>query len=440
MRTKLFISHATPTDNTFAAWLAAKLELHSYETWVDVNNLDPSVDFWKTIESTIREESAKFLFVATRESVSGKRDGINKELAVADRVRKGELENFIVPLRVDDVPFDDFPVELVRINGIDFNNDWANGLIKLLEYLEKQGVSKTNIATHRMMDAMSRWRTVSASETAYVVDTNDNYYSNLFPVQLPKYLYVYNDTNIATELKRRHKPFKQFDNCILTFVCPTCIKDYCSYEIENLALEVNSLIENTEPLNTFGVNIRRPSSICVNLINWEICDIFYSRGMRLYKPAEQTESKKRYFFKGGKKVKRHDKDKYGKSLSGTYKGKHWHYGQSAYFMATPLRGILFRSHLLFTDSNYDLLSDAQQISARRSKGKRFFNNDWRDLLQAAMFSNADGKSFVSMNLCCEDSKLSISREPYTFRATKGYIEPSADPSENSGGGYDEDDE
>lgn len=49
MKDTVFISHATPADNTFAAWLATKLELCGYNVWVDINNLSPSVDFWNKI-------------------------------------------------------------------------------------------------------------------------------------------------------------------------------------------------------------------------------------------------------------------------------------------------------------------------------------------------------------------------------------------------------
>ena len=45
MKDTIFISHATPTDNIFAAWLATKLELCGYKVWVDINDLAPSVDF-----------------------------------------------------------------------------------------------------------------------------------------------------------------------------------------------------------------------------------------------------------------------------------------------------------------------------------------------------------------------------------------------------------
>lgn len=36
MKDTIFISHATPTDNIFATWLATKLELCGYKVWVDL--------------------------------------------------------------------------------------------------------------------------------------------------------------------------------------------------------------------------------------------------------------------------------------------------------------------------------------------------------------------------------------------------------------------
>lgn len=94
IREKIFISHATPEDTEFAVWLASKLELFGYKTWVDANSLAPADDFWNTIESAIRNEAIRFVFVATKESIH--KDGVKKELAVADRVRKN-IENFIIP-------------------------------------------------------------------------------------------------------------------------------------------------------------------------------------------------------------------------------------------------------------------------------------------------------------------------------------------------------
>lgn len=438
MRTKLFISHATPADNEFAAWLAAKLELHGYDVWVDIKELDPAIDFWNTIEATIRDDAVKFLFVATKTSLLGNRDGVKKELAVADRVRKKELVDFIVPLRADNVSFDDFSVEILRQNAIDFCDDWAMGLIKLLDYLEKHGVSKTYAITEQMTQTLNRWRDVFALKSTSIVYSKDCYYSNLFPVQLPDSLYVYNDVNVEPFLANKHIPRKKFGNCILTFACPDCVKKFCEYDVNYHRLDVRVLLQSQSPIKVFDAEIRSPHSVCVNLINWVVCEMFYQKGMRLYRPAGKTESRKRYFFRRGVKSKRHEKAVRAKALSGNYRGKNWHYAQSAYFTNFPFEGVLFRAHLLFTDSNDVAFSDAMQIVARRSKGKRFFNNEWRDLLQAAIYSHSDGKDAININLCCEQNRMAIKSKPYVFMSEKGYIEPSAEPLVNAAGDFDDD--
>jgi hypothetical protein len=441
MQTKLFICHATPDDNEFAAWLAARLELHGYDVWVDVKTLDPATDSWNTIEEIIRDNTAKFLFVATKTSTLGNRDGVKKELAVADRVRKKGIVDFIVPLRVDDISFDDFPVEIIRQYAIDFYDNWAAGLIELLDYLEKKGINKTVNISKQMTQALERWREVSTSKYPNIVSTNDYYYSNLFPVQLPNSLYVYNDVSIEPFLASRHKPQKKYGNCILTFVCPDCIKSYCGFDVINEAFDLKTLLKEEKPIQVFGTEITIPRLVCVNLINWAVCNMFYHNGMRKYKSTGKVQSKIRYFFKSGIKSKRHENDVRSRKLSGKYKKiKNWHYAQSAYFTTFPFEGILFRAHLMFTDSSDHLLSDSLQLNSRRSKGKRFFNNEWRDLLQAAIYFFSGGNNGINMVLCCEHNKMIINNEPYTFFSSQGYVEPSVDPLTNIDGGFDDDEE
>ena len=426
MRTKLFISHATPADNKFAAWLAARLELHGYDVWVDIRALDPAVDFWNTIETTIRDSTVKFLFVATKESVLGNRDGVKKEMAVADRVRKGGLPEFIVPLRVDDVSFDDFPVEIVRLNAIDFNGDWGDGLIKLLDYLDKQGVAKTKTTSEQMDEVLQRWKAITKSVNVVSLPRKDHYYSNLFPTTLPKFLYIYDDTKVEDCLKKLHKPYKKNGPVIITFVCPVCMQRYYGNDVRSQALNVRKLLDDNPEVTAFGCIINQARNDLVKLVNWELGELLYQNGLRKYKPTIDKQSKRRYFFKRGIKSKR-DEHSHPKALSGDYRGKYWHFAQSAFYTKLPYEGAIFRSHLLFTESNDEPISDALQVKARRSKGKLFFNNEWRNLLQAAMFSHAKGNENITLNVCCEQSQLTIRRTPYTFTADKGYIEPSVDP-------------
>lgn len=49
-------------------------------------------------------------------------------------------EDFVIPLKIDDLASDETTIELTRLNSIDFRGGWVGGLAKLLEKLEKDGV------------------------------------------------------------------------------------------------------------------------------------------------------------------------------------------------------------------------------------------------------------------------------------------------------------
>ena len=38
-RDTIFISHATPEDNEFSIWIASRLEMLGYKTWIDKDGL-----------------------------------------------------------------------------------------------------------------------------------------------------------------------------------------------------------------------------------------------------------------------------------------------------------------------------------------------------------------------------------------------------------------
>ena len=171
MKDTIFISHATPTDNIFATWLATKLELCGYKVWVDLNDLAPSVDFWNTIDQTIRNDAVKFIFVMSNASIDPNRDGVQKELAVADKIRR-QNPNFIVPVRIDNVSYNDLPVEILRLNAIDFYNDWAKGLETLLKYLNDENIVKvmSNTDSQHYID---RWFSSQTKLRSQTVDNED---------------------------------------------------------------------------------------------------------------------------------------------------------------------------------------------------------------------------------------------------------------------------
>jgi hypothetical protein len=145
MRDTLFISHATPQDNDFAIWLASRLEMLGYKTWIDKNGLLGGEKFWQTIQNVIKDNAIKILFVYSaniRDANENLKDGIDKELSYAESIASQEnVSDFIIPLHIDNSQFNAF-IGSNRLNHIPFNENWADGLKQLLKKLEKDNVPK----------------------------------------------------------------------------------------------------------------------------------------------------------------------------------------------------------------------------------------------------------------------------------------------------------
>ena len=116
LKRTIFISHATPEDNLFSLWLASRLSVLGYSAWVDLKSLGGGEDSWSSIEKIIREETVKFVFVVSCQSI--KKQGTLKELALADRLK---IENFVIPVNIDKVSPRELPAEIVRSNYLDFS-------------------------------------------------------------------------------------------------------------------------------------------------------------------------------------------------------------------------------------------------------------------------------------------------------------------------------
>jgi TolB-like protein/Tfp pilus assembly protein PilF len=140
-RDTIFISHATPDDNDFVRWLCAQLAGRGFVVWADLLQLKGGTPFWTSIEDVLRKRTVKVIFVVSRRSVDPARSGVRNELSVADGLRRSLRDpEFIVPLRIDDTPFSDLPIQIHQLNALDFSQDWDASLPALLDTLEAAGV------------------------------------------------------------------------------------------------------------------------------------------------------------------------------------------------------------------------------------------------------------------------------------------------------------
>src|SRR5262245_54490025 len=119
----IFISHARPADDEITRWLCGRLTARGYRVWADLEQLLGGERFWADIQRVIRNQTAKFITIMSRTSVI--RTGVLDELAEAVDVSKtvGD-QKFIIPIRADDIPWSEFPIQLKQINGLDFSEDW----------------------------------------------------------------------------------------------------------------------------------------------------------------------------------------------------------------------------------------------------------------------------------------------------------------------------
>jgi TolB-like protein len=146
-RDTIFISHASPDDNDFVRWLGDELASRGYSIWADVFHLKGGTPFWSTIEEVLRQRAIKVVFVVSRGSVSLDRGGVRNELSLADGVRKSLRDpGFIVPVRIDDTPFNELPIQIHQLNSLDFSQDRDARLVDLLDTLEAAKVPRTTDA------------------------------------------------------------------------------------------------------------------------------------------------------------------------------------------------------------------------------------------------------------------------------------------------------
>ena len=138
----IFISHATPVDNEIARWLTLRLMREGYSVWCDIERLRVGDDFWREIEGEIRTNAAKFVLLLSKTSIT--RPGVLNELGVASKIANQRGKRFVLPVRVDDISFDDFPIEANRLDAADFSKSWSFGLGRLIQILTEDGVPKTD--------------------------------------------------------------------------------------------------------------------------------------------------------------------------------------------------------------------------------------------------------------------------------------------------------
>lgn len=438
MRDTIFISHATPQDNEFALWLSSRLGSMGYHVWIDKNALLGGEKFWKEIDLVIRNSAAKWLLVYSKNickqgSPGHLKDGIYKEHSLAESIEKqNNIKDFIILLNTDNSPYNLF-IGADCLNQIDFSKNWAEGLRLLIKKFEKDDIFKES---GEKGSDLSNW-----FENQYICKNGINarrelYYSSLWPIKnLPDKFFIFqfeNESEAKSVYLQNHKyPVSKISNILSSFSCEIPI----TYQKEDEI--VNAILKNHETINISDVIAKVPKSLSSNInpqnhLKTLLSRVFHllmkKRQLNWYELAKQNLA---YYFtprnlqKGRTKFQfpfRHQTKR--KVLFGKYKelGK-WHFALSSRIVFEPMIAFSLKSHLIFTTNGFKAWDNKEQIHAhRRSKGKYWFNEDWRDLYLAFLNALKDENGVIEQELD-ENYFLKMDSIPMFYWADFGYEEP-----------------
>ena len=386
-RDLIFISHATPEDNTFTLWLSTRLKLIGYQVWSDVTKLFGGEKWWDDIEQSVDQFTCKFILVITRTSLS--KPGVIRELELAfEAEKKHQIENFIIPIIIDDSPFGGQPYDLSDRNIIAFSTGWGPALAKLTERLDRDDVPKEKL-TLNLGDKLSEL----ARSALRVEQEPELLLSNWLNLESgPNAL---NFFRLPGDVKAWRKqlesftyPWFEWGGMLASFVDAQTLQAALPRHISAMAapkLDLDAVLTNgprNHPKFLRGEVVKKLNFVMLDAWNKHM------RALGLHR-YELASGKSAWFFpnKEGFSGFQQFPDVYGvlrKKKLINFSGKnnvYWHYAVEA----KPSWGVHSRvsliPHVVFTQDGLNPLDDkAKMHRLRRGFCKNWWNDRWRDLL------------------------------------------------------------
>jgi len=415
-RDMLFISHASE-DNDLTRWLALQLAKEGYGVWCDLTKLLGGENWPREINQALQAGTQKFLFVLSKHSNS-KHDP-QGELTTAFNIMKEEkIENFIVPLRVDDLEHSKTDYRLQNIQSIPFNSSWAEGLNQLLRMLERDHAEKHKSFTP---DAVNVWWKNYISADDAINNTLETLFSNRYPViSCPQFIYAHHVINIPyikDFVPCIFIPFKQY---LLSF---TEVEGLCQ-NIDRLEiiktekLHINTFLEGTGNLIE---DSRQGCRLVVRLFNQALWKSLQVKGLLPYSLSNRkicfyfhkdVLKDGRIIYTGNRELSSLTK------LWGETLGEKWHWAIRGWFEIIPSWHYNIQYHIVVSNRKGEIRSAPKRVY------RRWNNSTWRDRLRASMFHLAEDndKIIIPVN---SNQGICVDKNPINFTSPFSFVEPSA---------------
>lgn len=411
-RDTIFISHATPDDNDFVRWLGARVTGHGYKVWADLFELRGGTPFWSSIEEALRHHACKVIFVVSKRSVEPSRTGVRNELSVADTIGKTLNDpEFIIPVRIDDTAFGDFPIQIHQLNGIDFSKGWGTKLIDLLDTLEHANVPKS---TNDQTAEFEQWRNTMVRISTVVEIGSEPVLTNLLPIiTLPAdisfFEHRHDVAKIAQVLSDTGIPYTSYFRLLISFANLSTLQEAIPPEFQ---LSARAHVPFADFLDGSVTTVTAPQrdearKIATSLLKKHIERYLVQRGLKKF----ETSSGCGFYFPSG--LLHNDKIPYtaasGRKTNKNVVGRsernkvNWHLAMKVNVVLGPPQLIRFKPYVCFSEDGQVAISDTKRSSAiRRRFCKNWWNQHWRQLQEAFCVFLAEGKD--TAEICLDGSE------------------------------------
>lgn len=427
-REAIFISHATPEDNDFVRWLGSKLELAGYKVWHDLARLKGGDYFWDKIEAAIRNDSFRFVAVVSKVAVG--KQGAKDEWAVAGTIERS-VPGFIIPVRIDDIPYGDVPIALHRKNLLDFTWGWHKGLAALVDTLEEAQAPKVSSPE----PALARHWLPELKESAIIkTDAKETLDSTWLPIiSLPPAIetarILGKDREIKVTEANRKLPWFEHEDRIVGFAKGADLVSLMAKSVmlkASSAADTSTFLKEGSTLGDTEVPWWEARKRVGNLVRqaWELAmeakgfaSVYQSGGRRVfYAPAELTGGQGKYVryqdFNGKKRIK---------ALNGKSEkhGACWAYGVGMVTSFDDPWRVELRHAVIFTDDDGKPLEDALKAHRlRRAFCKSWWNEQWRTLMRAFLWLASEGEAELILSVG-SGRNITLGSTPIQFDAPSG---------------------
>ena len=433
MRDTILITHANPEDNTVARWFASRLNLAGYKVWLDFESLRGGTDFWNEIEHQLRENVARQIVLVSQHV---RKQGVLKELALGDMMKKRlEDPDCIIPVRVDDIDFSDFPSEIFRLNARNAYPHWAPALRDVLEDLELARIPRSTT-----VDESSVRRLIEAQEIGRkeVLCRPETLLTNWFPIVEPRpsiRLYALAGLNDAVRRYARKLavPHVKLSGRIVTFATKEHFPPTAGTGVKLSLLQTYSFDEmirgRTQKHFASRTDARRhladllrqcwdgqmselglkPMSFANGSIGWFFPDGLVDGPIKVVGPT-------------GRNVSR--------VMSGKFKERRWHFCMEAKPVHWPEPIFRVRANMALSEDGVTALPGDKTQRRRARATKSWFNDKWRDMLLAGMHFAGDGTGIIRLT----STGLSVATIPHVLEFPVSYDAKEQRASEETEGG------